>query len=76
MIRRMMYGLVQQLETVDDFLPATVLSKYQLPDRKTAFTEAHFPPLNAEFEQLQHFRHLLKRGLFSRNSSIWSWDWL
>ena len=63
MIRRMMHGLVQQLETVDDFLPATVLSKYQLPDRKTALVDAHFPPPSAALEQLQHFRHPSQKRL-------------
>ena len=72
MIRRIMHGLVQQLETVDDFLPATVLSRYQLPDRKTALLDAHFPPpqcrtraiaaLPPRFSKEAHFRRILLFG--------------
>src|SRR4029077_18430916 len=63
MIRRIMYGLVNQLEQIDDFLPATVLSRYQLPDRKTALVEAHFPPPDAALELLQRFRHSSQKRL-------------
>ena len=63
MIRRVMHGLIEQLERVDDFLPHSILSRHELPDRKTALVEAHFPPQDTPREQLQVFRHPSQKRL-------------
>ncbi len=62
-LRRIMYGIVEQLDQIEDVLPRAILLRNELPDRKTALGEAHFPPSDAALEQLQRFRHCSQQRL-------------
>jgi len=43
-------------DEVDDPLPSDLLARLDLPGRRQAFEQAHFPPESAPFEALQAFR--------------------
>jgi ATP-dependent DNA helicase RecG len=56
-LRRLMWTALQDIDgQIPDRLPASVLSKNQLPDRATALRETHFPAGEQDLEKLCAFR--------------------
>jgi ATP-dependent DNA helicase RecG len=56
-IRRAMYAAVQLLpHDLPDILPTTLRAKLQLPSRRDALIQTHFPPPDADTEALNTFR--------------------
>jgi ATP-dependent DNA helicase RecG len=57
MIRRLMYGLLQNLGgDIPETLPPEMLKRYGLPMRREALMYVHFPPANEDLEMLNSFR--------------------
>jgi ATP-dependent DNA helicase RecG len=57
MIRRLIYGLLQNLGAdIPETLPPELLKRYGLPTRREALMYVHFPPANEDLEILNSFR--------------------
>ncbi|MBI4477933.1 MAG: ATP-dependent DNA helicase RecG, partial [Acidobacteria bacterium] len=57
MQRRLVWDVLQRLPAqIDDPLPGGLRAAHRLPDRRTAFMEAHFPPSGTPLDVLQRFR--------------------
>ena len=60
LVHRALAGLP---EDVAEPLPRSVRARQNLPDRRTALVEAHFPPSGASIEELNRFRSAAQRRL-------------
>ena len=64
MLRRVLYSALQRLpEVVDDPLPEAVRQAQDLPTRRSALTDAHFPPGGDSLDELNRFRTAAQRRL-------------
>jgi ATP-dependent DNA helicase RecG len=64
-LRRIVFGMLQQLSQIPDALPEEVLARRNLLDRHSAVQEAHFPPASVSMEELTGFRsRALQRLIF------------
>ena len=54
--RVLLSRVLDSVEDVGDALPAQVLSRMKLPDRRTAIRELHFPPADSDLRLLNAFR--------------------
>ena len=56
-LRAIMKGLVDQYAPLlEEFLPGVIRRRNHLPDRATAFSETHFPPVGTQENLLRQFR--------------------
>jgi ATP-dependent DNA helicase RecG len=57
MQRSLVRGLLDRMpDEVEDLLPADLLARLRLPDRRSALRDAHFPPPGTSADQLAAFR--------------------
>lgn len=64
-LRRIVYGVLQERPQIPEALPEEVTARRGLPDRRTAIEEAHFPPPSVSLEELDRFRsRALQRLIF------------
>ncbi|MBE3071741.1 MAG: ATP-dependent DNA helicase RecG [Acidobacteria bacterium] len=62
--RRLIFDVLQRLPpAVEDPLPAELRSTLDLPDRRTALLESHFPPAGTPLDLLNGFRTRAQRRL-------------
>jgi ATP-dependent DNA helicase RecG len=54
--RRLIYSVLEQLQAIDDPLPACVREQLQLPSRREALAKTHFPDPDTDLTALQNFR--------------------
>ena len=57
------HALAQLPDVLPDPLPAALRARHDLLDRRTAITEAHFPPEQANLDELNGFRSPAQRRL-------------
>jgi ATP-dependent DNA helicase RecG len=64
-LRRIVFGMLQELSQVPEALPEEVVARRNLLDRGTAIREAHFPPASVSMDELTGFRsRALQRLIF------------
>ena len=64
MQRRLVHEAIRRLPaTLDDPLPPAMRTALELPDRRTALVEAHFPPEGTPLDDLNAFRAPFQRRL-------------
>ena len=64
MLRRVVHSALQRLPKVlDDPLPDSVRQEQDLPSRRSALIEAHFPPSGDSLDELNRFRTAAQRRL-------------
>jgi ATP-dependent DNA helicase RecG len=57
MLRRIIYGVLLNFDgNIPDALPAEVRERYRFPTRREALLHAHFPPKDADLDELNGFR--------------------
>ena len=57
MIRRIMFNMVDVFSnSVDDFMPQSLLDRMRLPALKESLKEVHFPSKGTDIQQLRDFR--------------------
>jgi ATP-dependent DNA helicase RecG len=62
-LRRIIFGMLQELSKIPDPLPEDVLARRSLPDRGSAIQEAHFPPASVPMDELTGFRSRAQQRL-------------
>ncbi len=55
MLRRIIFGALERLGAVEDLLPEALRRRHGFPERAAALRAAHFPPPNADLQQLNSF---------------------
>jgi ATP-dependent DNA helicase RecG len=64
MFRRIIYSVLQQLGAqIAEVLPAELLDRLRLPTRATALAGVHFPPAEADLDELNSFRSIWHRRM-------------
>jgi len=56
LLRTLTHRILQEIEPIEDNLPAHIRAILKLPDRWTAVRQTHFPPPDADLRVLNHFR--------------------
>jgi ATP-dependent DNA helicase RecG len=62
--RSLVHRVLAELpETIPDPLPDAVRARQQLPDRRRALADSHFPPAGADVDELNRFRSVAQQRL-------------